>query len=185
MRLLFVTNVFRDQSLADRLAQQLAAHYPEAQALFIPDEPRLKTILTGEWTQRYLEVSLNYGPDIIIKLDPDTCVWRRTKIPDADWFGEISACRTFIHGYACGFSKTAATKLVASKLLLLPSPFFYRWPHDGSDDTPMSYQDMTVGAAMAKLQISPRKWNDILTLWHGKIPHADQRAISHPHPAME
>lgn len=185
----FAVNVYRDEHLADRLIRQLADHYRDASHIIIPDSPRLKDKPTGQWTQRYLEWALATGADVIIKLDPDTCVWRRAVLPDADWFGTISTDGTFVRGGACGFRRETAKRLVESRLLLEEAPFSYarygeyRWPHEEWSDELISCQDRIVGRAMAKLQIPPAPWPDVLILGNGNIiPEPENFAMTHPHP---
>lgn len=188
--LVFVVNCWhRDEHLVARLCAQLDKHFPDASHMIIPDVPRLKDKLTGEWTHRYLEWALSCGADVIIKLDPDACVWRRPKIPEADWFGTISPSGRFARGGACGFSRTAAEKLVESKFLLQPSPHTYRryveyrWPHEEPDDTPISCQDRIVGDGMSIVGIRPTLWTEILILGNeNREPEAGSYAITHPHP---
>jgi len=189
-RLVFVVNCWqRDEHLVERLGWKINRYYPEASRIVLPDVPRLKDQMTGEWTQRYLEYALATGADVIIKLDPDACVWRRAEIPIDDWFGTISLDGNFIRGGACGFSREAAGKLVASQILFEPTPFSYlrydeyRWPHEERDSTPLSCQDRIVGAAMARLGIHPRPWADVLILGNdNRVPEAENFAITHPHP---
>lgn len=192
-RIVFVVNCWhRDEHLARRLGAQLDQHYSDASSIVLPDVPRLKDKLTGEWTLRYLEWSLSSGADVIIKLDPDACVWRRATIPEADWFGTMSVDGTFVRGGACGFSREAAGKLIASQILLEETPFSYpryddyRWPHEERDSTPLSCQDRIVGAAMARLGILPSPWRDVLILGNeNRVPDESEircHAITHPHP---
>lgn len=168
---------------------QLDQHCPDASLIMLPDVPRLKDKLTGEWSQRYLEWALATGAESIVKLDPDSCVWRRMTIPQADWFGTLSKSGTFIRGGGCGFSRPAAQRLVESGLLLNPSPHSYprysefRWPHEENDATPLSCQDPIVGDAMAILGIQPTPWAEVLILGNeNREPSVNGHAITHPHP---
>lgn len=186
----FVINVHRDEHLAVRLIDQITTHYPEASLTVIPDEPRLKTTLTGEWTQRYLERGLATNADVVVKIDPDTCIWRRAEIPGTDWFGTIND-KAFVRGGACGFSRSAAERLVASGLLLEKAPFYYaryskfRWPHEEESDEIISCQDRIVGRAMSELKIPPSDWPGVFILGNGSgIPEPASFAITHPHPQI-
>lgn len=193
MSVLFVINVFEDAHLAERLVRQIDQHYPDAARLTIPDEPRLKNRQTGEWTHRYLEYALGCESDVIVKLDPDTCIWRRTTIPTADWFGTLTDGGNFIRGGACGFSRSAAEKLVSSGLLLNQGYYNYpryddfRWPHEERSLALMPLQDGIVGDAMDQLGIKPTPWPDVC-IWgnrtENRIPEPAGWAMTHPHPFL-
>lgn len=186
--MLFVINTFRDEDLVARLLAQLIRHYPSADRLIVPDEPRLKNVQTGAWTHRYLSMALNFpepsptnplSPSTFIKIDPDTCVWKNIKVPDAAWFGQLSPDRSFVFGGACGFSRKTAQRLVASGLLLENSQFTYQWKGEM-----VSCQDLIVAKAMKQLGIKPTRWPDVLNYEQADFESETKRirGITHPHP---
>lgn len=202
----FVVNYYHDTELALRLAQGLRYFYPETPILFIgdgvPSDPkldkyvltyegvRLKHIPCGAWTERYLMAALAFSKsEYIIKLDPDTCIWRPFVVPKADWFGTVSNDRQFIRGGACGFSRRAAEWLVRSGLLHRPSEHVYdrygrfRWPHEEPSNELLSCQDRIVGDAMRQLGIPPFAWSEVNILGNDmQVPEPDSFALTHPHP---
>lgn len=187
----FVINIFKDGSLAERLIKQIASHCPDDTIVLIPDDGRLKLVQSGAWTQRYLKAGLESDCDVIIKLDPDTCIWKPFKTPQADWFGTLDIFGGFIRGGCLGMSRATAERVVQSKLLLNPDPSSYqrygslRWPHEEFDPTPISLQDHVLARVMRKLGINPTNWDDILILGNsGKIPEPGNFAITHPHPTL-
>lgn len=192
MRLIFVVNYWHaDAPLAKRLGKQIEMHYPGADQMYLRDVPRLKHILTGEWTQRYLEYALATGADVILKLDPDTCMWRRPEIPQADWFGTLSN-DGFVRGGACGFSRFAAESLVSSGKLMRPTQHSYpryghcKWPHEDYDSAQLSCQDRTVSEIMGNLGIPATPWPDVLILGNDRvIPDRGDYSLTHPHPLIE
>lgn len=188
-----VVNVFADRPLAARLLWQIRRHIPRARICLIHDSDRLKLRPTGEWSQRYLHAALaTPGAETILKLDPDACIWRQpASFPQADWFGTISPSGTFIRGGACGFSRRAATRLVASGLLLRPSRHQYarysifKWPHEAEDKRPISCQDRIVGDAMRALGFAPTPWPEVHVLGNAmRSPAPGHFAITHPHPRI-
>ncbi len=207
MSLAFVVNFFReDDALVEGLAEALQHFYPAAPIVFIGDgvpasgqlrsrvavceAPRLKHLPSGEWTERYLRLGLALVTDFIIKLDPDTMIWRRFLLPEGlDYFGTISNLGAFVRGGAVGFSREAARKLVESGWLSAPSPHHYlrysefRWPHEAPSDELISCQDRTVGDAAARLHIPPSTWEEVFILGNdNRVPAAGNFALTHPHP---
>lgn len=188
--MIFVVNVWKDERLAQRLLSQLSVIYPGVDVIVIPDEPRLKTRLSGEWTQRYLLRALEHElSDVIVKLDPDTCVWRQAPIPDADWFGTISNDGRFARGGACGFRRATAQRIVDSGLLLNDYRHLYdrygkfRWPHEEPDTGLISAQDRIVAEVAETLDIKPTPWKYVFILGNdNRVPDVAGWAITHPHP---
>lgn len=184
-----VVNVFQDEQLLPRLMAQLAQHCPAAPQRFIPDTDRLKLQQSGVWTQRYLEAALQDNCDFILKLDPDTCIWRAFDLLDADWYGTISNNRQWIRGGASMLSREAAEIIVKTRLLLVPNPAsyprysFFRWPHEQEDFRPVSLQDKILGEVARKLKISPVDWSEAYVLGNDMVePEPRHFAITHPHP---
>lgn len=155
---------------------------------------RLKLRPTGEWTQRYLKLALEEFPetDLIVKMDPDTCVNSWVTWPfHLDYAGTLSRSKLFVRGGACSFSWNAATRLVESGLLLGSSPHLYRrysdfrWPHEEANDERVSCQDQIVGDAMRALGYQPEVWPGINILGNDlKSPAYGSGAITHPHPTL-
>lgn len=206
MNIAFVTHVYRDHRLARRLVKQIETFYPAAPILVIGDGvppiggtgeqvtglslERLKAVGNGAWTARYLQLALDLTKaDVIIKLDPDTCLWRTFTLPDADWFGTPSQDGTFLRGGAMGISRSATRRLLNSKLLLSQSSHTYgrysdfRLPHEAVDPTPITCQDKIMGDAMRTLGIQGVAWPDVHILGNPR-EEADPGdfALTHPHP---
>lgn len=202
----FVLHVYHDQALAERLVKQIRIFYPEAPLLIIGDGVevsrelgqqgtvfnglRLKHKPSGAWTARYLRKGLDEtNADVIVKIDPDTCLWRQFTLPDADWFGTPSNSRKFLRGGAVGISRAAAERVLHSGLLMGPSPHCYarfdtfKWPHEECDLAPLSCQDQIMGDVMQALGIGWTNWPDVYILGNPKREAPRGRyALSHPHP---
>lgn len=149
--------------------------------------PRRKHHFNGEWTQRFLMLARATNSDVIIKLDPDTCLWRKFSLPDAEWFGTLSTNGTWVRGGACGFRRDTADRMIESGLLLSTVASYcryglYRWPWELEDRTPISNQDRIVGQVMSELGIPATDWPDVNILGNEmRIPERGAFAITHPY----
>ncbi len=202
----FVINVYDDQHLAIRLANQILHHYqqkpivigdgvdiaPELSAISQSYSfERVKQLKSGLWTHRYLEIALSTPATHIIKLDPDSCLWRPFTLSDADWFGSLSSQGEFVRGGGFGLRRNVAEKIVDSQFLKHSFPFIYyrysvhKWPHETFSDKPISNQDNITKLVMRKLGIKPTIWPEVLVHGNdGKIPEPGNYAITHPHPTL-
>lgn len=203
----FIVNVYsHDQALALRLLGQLRPCYPDAPILIIGDGVavsrelgqqgtpiemlRQKHLPSGLWTHRYLALALGQTTaDVFVKIDPDTCMWRKPEIPDADWFGTPSQDGTFLRGGAVGIRRGVIQSVLQSRLLLKPTIHSYgrfdsfRWPHEKKDSTPISCQDRIMGDVMETLGYPPTPWPDVNILGNPRREAlAGDFALSHPHP---
>lgn len=179
MEIVFVVNVFHDQTLALHLTLQIRHFYPEALLLVLGDGvkvdralgqqasawfelPRLKLHPSGVWTDRYLQIALRESnADVILKFDPDTHLDGRFNIPCADWFGFPK--EHFIFGFATGFSRGVAQDLVASRLLRQPSKRVYLRSDERlypGEQTLIPSQDLIVGDAMQALGVPWTRWEE-------------------------
>ncbi len=207
MSIAFVVNVYQhDQALALRLTEQIRSFYPAAPLLIVGDGVtigrelaqqgtpvemlRVKHLPSGLWTARYLALALGQtNADVIIKMDPDTCLWRELEIPDADWFGTPSRDGQFLRGGAVGMKRGVIQSVLQSRLLLKPSTHAYsrfqsfRWPHEKEDPIPISCQDRVVGDVMQTLGIAPSLWPGANILGNPRREAIQgEHALSHPHP---
>lgn len=203
----FVINVYNDQHLALRLVKQIRKHFDQGAIVVSDGAPidpelndlalcrrfeRVKDRTTGYWTQRYLQLALQTSAKTIIKLDPDTCVWRRFTPPDADWFGTLGDSGDYVRGGAMGLSRETAQKVVRSGLLHDRFPYVYyrykkhRWPHEKESELPLSNQDHILRRVMGKLGIKPTPWPEVLIYGNcGRVPTPAGEAVTHPHPTLE
>lgn len=202
----FVINVHRDQHLALRLVKQIRKHFDRPALVISDGEPiipeldeltlcycfnRAKDRRDGYWTQRYLQAALEFPAETIIKLDPDTCIWRKFEPPQADWFGTLGDSSDYIRGGAVGMSRETAQKVVRSGLLYKNYPYIYyrykkhRWPHEQESDEAISNQDHIMRRVMSKLKIEPTPWPEVLIYGNsGIIPEPGNYAVTHPHPSI-
>lgn len=198
--------MYNDQHLALRLVKQIRKHFEQGAIVIadgVPVQPelndlalcrsfeRVKDRTTGYWTQRYLEMGLQTSASTIIKLDPDTCIWKRFTPPDAEWFGTLGDSGDYVRGGAVGFSRAAAERVVASGLLHGRFPYVYRrwskyrWPHEQESDEVVSNQDHIMRRVMGKLGIKPTSWPEVLIYGNsGQIPVPNGEAVTHPHPTL-
>jgi hypothetical protein len=151
--MLFYVGVYRDQDAATKTITNLRYFYPQAQVFSISDgvkddqferfckvtrvsyavDDRVKLMkFCGMWTSRFLKVFLASKHDVCIKVDPDTAVQRATEIPDAPVFSvfrpSVSGKR-ILGGPAIGFSRSAAQRIIDSKLLLDPKYNSYEYAY--------------------------------------------------------
>jgi len=208
MKIAFVLNVYRDQALAVRLANQVLELFGQ-KAIVIGDgvpidpglakvshswaAPRLKHQFSLAWTKRYLQVGFESGADHVIKLDPDSFIHRRFTPPDADWYGTLGLSNDYVRGGACGFRRNIIPKVLNYTNLDGFAPYSYRrwskhrWPHEEYSDEVISNQDHNLKLAMLDLGIVPTTWPDVLIYGNENVvPSGDlsRFAITHPHPTL-
>lgn len=154
----------------------------------------------GLWTHRYLEYFLKYtDASIVLRVDPDTCVWRNFALPvgDYDIFGTIEPRKyryPYVLGGCIGFTRECAQKIVDSKLLL-DSKFkhfnyqrykHHRWEHEVESDEQIAFQDWIVADVAFELNLKLQEWKEICILGNYKrVPKIETFAITHPHPLLK
>jgi hypothetical protein len=219
----FYFNVYKDEIYAVRLAFQLAEHFPSSNVYAIADGPchlpslyqakffnpnltliegdRLKHKSSGgcEFTQRNLEeVITRSQAETIVKLDPDSYVWRSCGIPSDDWFGHVHSTHIpflgsrfdFIAGGAMGFSRGAIERIIESGILLdrkydHQKGFYDRYKQYKKFGDPVGETDLirredwVIGDVCRRLKIKASSWDDVYCV-QDEEQKEDRFAISHP-----
>ncbi len=150
----------------------------------------------GLWTQRYLNIFLKHtNATHLLKVDPDTCVWRSFSLPPGDYdiFGNMSNRYKYpyIKGGCIGFTRSAAKKIIDSEFLLDKEyeNFNYqryknhKWPHEIESAEQFAFQDWIVGDVAHRLNLKLKEWEEIYILGNLNIvPEIKEYAVTHPHP---
>lgn len=222
----FYFSVYKDEVFAVRLAKQLNDWLKDSQAIVITDgEPywpslgyarslnpnliviegeRLKNKSSGgcEFTQRNFEIVLDKtNTETIIKLDPDSYIWRSPKnIPDAGWFGDVHGGSTpfmghkfnIIGGGAMGFKRDTIEKIVKSQFLLDKrydkiNAFYDRYSKFKKVADPVGEpayirsEDWTLADVCRRLGILPTQWDDVCCVQsEEQIQDELNYSITHP-----
>lgn len=159
-----------DSEKVEPTIAKLKQNYPEADVIHIPDLPpnRVKPLkFAGLWTQRYLAAALETSADIIIRIDPDTLIYRKlTTFPTADIFGGISqGTRWHVMGGAIGFQRNAAERIVASKILLeekYTSLYYGNLEiRHGLKPEFMAIQDLIMADVIERLSLTVERWTEV------------------------
>jgi hypothetical protein len=106
----------KDEALANHLPLRIKFFYPDSEIIIIKDDPRLKkTDTVGQWIARYLTA---LSTDLIVKIDPDTEVLAKAKVPfDGDvfcakkWRSSNESRRYMPHAGVIGFSRKSAIRI--------------------------------------------------------------------------
>lgn len=152
----------------------------------------------GLWTQRYLEIFLeNSDAKYLLRVDPDTCVWRPFSLPEKDCiFGNIEKKKYkyhYVRGGCIGFTRQVARKIVESRLLLddrysvynYQRYKYFRWEHEEESDEEIALQDWIVADVRHRLKIELVEWNEFFILGNqNKVPEVGSFAVTHPHPII-
>jgi hypothetical protein len=201
----FYFNVYKDEIYSVRLAFQLAENFPSSNLYAIADGPchlpslyqakffnpkltliegeRLKHKPSGgcEFTQRNLEeVVARSQAETIVKLDPDSYIWRSCEIPSDDWFGHVHSTHIpflgsrfdFIAGGAMGFSRGAIERMVESRFLLdkkydHEKGFYNRYKQYKKFGDPVGETDLirredwVIGDVCRRLKIKATSWDGV------------------------
>ena len=207
---MFIINVYKDQYLLSRLLPQIKKHF-DKKIVVIGDGVKLDNCCKKEttwfeceriktegkkglWTKRYLEYYLQESDDpFVVKLDPDTCVWRSFTIPDGDICGNIGHKykHPYVKGGCIAIKREAATKMLESKLLEdeCYASFNYerygkhKWLHETRSSELLALQDWIVGDIAYRLNLKLQEWDEIKILGNDNIkPVPENFAVTHPHP---
>lgn len=218
-KLCFVFGIYTEWHLARRLAAQIRTFYKGAPIIALADgtnDPdfamscdslginflcgdRLKLPqFGGEWSQRLFLEFLKTDSSTLIKLDPDTCLWRQfSYIPNADWFGSLGSSYKYPYprGGCVGFRRAAVEKIVASELLLAEvykcESFSYdrygywRWLHENHLGEAIALQDWILADVGQKLGLRVADWDEVNIQFRQIPDNPDLKwAATHPHPTI-
>lgn len=215
--LAFGFGIYQEWHLATRLVHQLKKHHPTASAIAIADgtdNSRFRSLCQkvdvtyikdrrlklpqygGSWTLRLFEAFLTLSDaDILIKLDPDTMLWRGFSFyPDSDWFGTISPAyrHPFARGGCVGFKRHAVERIVNSEILLNPvftKPRYsydrygkHKHSHECHSTERLSLQDWILADVGYYLDLSLEPWSEVDIQFRDTPDNGDLRyAATHPH----
>lgn len=219
MQIAFVFGVYNEWSLASRLVNQIRTLYPQAPAIAICDgtfnadfaqlcdlkgisfiaSDRIKLPqFGGAWSQRLFTEFLKTDADILIKLDPDTYLWRCfTSFPDTDWFG--TQANKYLYPYprggCVGFRRKCIERFIASNLLGHPKYknhiFAYDrygrwgWEHDLKQTEPISLQDWVLADVAHQLKLKLGDWSEVNIQFRQIVAnHGLRWAATHPMPLI-
>lgn len=215
----FYFAIYHEWKLASRLIKQVRNFYPDTPIIAIADGTfdsefavlsksynitfiqgkRLKLLeYGGKWWERafiaFLELTT---ADILIKLDPDTCIWRKFNYyPDTDWFGTIehNMLHPFPRGGCKGLQSSAIEKIISSKLLessQFKHKFYeydrfgkFKYPHESIPKIALGNEDLILSEIGYRLKFSLANWTEI-NIQLRKAPLIKNFAATHPHPYIE
>lgn len=203
----------RDLAKAKHMADRIRLLHREAILISIGDGlappdgdltvpgKRLKLSKNGAaWSKRWMELAYQSDCDRVIRIDPDTWLWRRfNSFPDCDIGGTVVANpRSRVHyvrGACVCFKRSAIGAILDSKLLDDPiygiDPMFgyYRYgmfafPGEVMNSEFLYTEDPTVAHIAAKLRLSLGHWDEVcIGFRETPPPNNDLRlAATHPHP---
>ncbi len=211
-----LVNVYQDFHLMKRLISQIKENCKNS-VIIIGDGVKLEPFCKegtiwfecdraksenqkGLWTQRYLELYLkNTTESHLIRVDPDTCIWQPFSLPSGEYdiFGTISPKRykhPYVRGGCIGFTRSAAEKIVDSKMLLddcykgynYQRYKHYRWKHEVESEEKFAFQDWIVGDIAYRLNLILHDWKEVCILGNlNIIPERAGFAITHPNPYLD
>lgn len=211
--------VYQDHKLAERLISQITTFYPQADILCIADgefnndfaiyaeqnkvsflqsSENLKTVLGGLWLQQLFVFYLKKSKaEILIKLDPDTFIWRPFNyLPDSAYFGHIKKNKhniNFASGGCYGINRLSVKALIDSNYLHDPkfrnkndyayqryySPFIL--PNESMSCTYLMKEDWIMAGALNLLDIQPKQFGEVWCEQRKQITNTDLKyAVTHP-----
>lgn len=176
-----------------RLAARHAAEYVRGERLYA-------LARGGRIVQRMLELHLARPTPWLFRLDTDTRVHRRfNRLPAGTCvFGTLERA-TLAHGEpldppcvqggCIGFTLPAVRRLAESGLLLAPElgrAHAATWADTGDTRERARHGrvsfDHLVRYACRELRIEPREFDEVRSLWRGRVPNPGLRyAVTHPH----
>lgn len=214
----FYFAIYHEWDIGARLIRQIRFFYPTAPIIVIADGTfnsefaslaknynvffilgdRLKPLKNGgKWWERACNAFLELTKaDILIKVDPDTCLWRKFKFfPNSDWFGTIQQNSTypFPRGGCKGIQREAINRIVKSGFLK-NSQFtnkIYSYDRFGKhkyiyENIPQELlinEDLILADVAYKLKFSLANWSEVNIEWR-RPPFVSGFAATHPHPTL-
>ena len=227
----FYFNIYKNEIYACRLLLQLRKFYPNSEIVIIcdgeanlysinnirdyhdrmfPDSPpfvlikgdRLKNV-GPEFTQRNFKCVLNNTTsDLVIKLDPDSYMWRSfSYIPEGDWIGYVKLLAIpylsrrfdFISGGCFGMKRNVIKEIYNSELLLsdeyrTPESFYDRYTRhrkfaDPVCDESIYRENLVLDDVANRLGVTPVQWDEVYCTQHGEQlqnPDDLKYAVTHP-----
>lgn len=215
----FYFAIYHEWLLATRLIKQIRKFYPNVPIITIADgtfDPdfaalgreyniifiqgeRLKLLEHGgKWWERACTTFLELTTaDTLIKIDPDTCIWRKFDFfPDADWFGSIerNMLYPFPRGGCKGIRRKAIERIIESKLLESPRfkhKFYaydrfgrFKYPHENFPEIALVNEDLVLSEVAYQLKFSIANWTEV-NIQFRHCPAIKNFAATHPHPYLE
>jgi hypothetical protein len=227
----FYFNIYKNEIYASRLVFQIRNFYPTSEILIIsdgqanlfsmnqirdyhdrifPNSPpftlikgdRLKNV-GPEFTQRNFKCVLNNTTsDLIIKLDPDSYIWRSFNyIPEGDWIGDVrflpapylSRQFNFISGGCFGMRRNVIKEIYNSNLLLgdeyrTEESFYDRYRMNRKYGDPITNEliyreNLVLDDVANRLGVTPVQWDEVYCTQHGEQlqnPDDLKYAVTHP-----
>jgi hypothetical protein len=140
----------------------------EFNSVYVKTHDRLRLLeYGGLWTNRFLTYFVSSNSNILIKIDPDSCLWRRFNqaFPIQDMFGTLKKVDeiTYIRSAFIGIWRTAATRILESGILKdehFKDQNLYGVLTNGEM---LSKQDVILGVVANRLKLRLADWAEVDT----------------------